>query len=264
MNVATPHSLPDGDNSSAGMSVSAAAATKACSVSVSVSSGSGCGGPLGSICWRLRNSGVAGFAGVSPDATAVPARPAPTRNLRRGMVSSLITSSPARATARGGISFVRIRIDPTGARRNGRPDSGLLHCKLGPLACLPSCQGRAAVRCSIAASHRGSHGKRQSRTSQHPSRAENRYREIPPRNLAAADATSFWFAGAAVFAFLAAGVIVYRVAESDLRQPRASRPMSVASASSSSRAAADLRARRGSRSLSLSRTPRRCRETPRP
>jgi hypothetical protein len=64
----------------------------------------------------------------------------------------------------------------------------------------------------------------------HIRRAERRYRESR-RALAAADAASFWFAGAAVFAFLVAGIIVYRVAEPDLRS--ASRPMSVASTSSS-------------------------------
>jgi hypothetical protein len=41
MKVATPQSLPDGDNSSAGIMVSAAAAKNACSVAVNVSNGSG-------------------------------------------------------------------------------------------------------------------------------------------------------------------------------------------------------------------------------
>jgi hypothetical protein len=62
--------------------------------------------------------------------------------------------------------------------------------------------------------------------------AENRYRETR-RATAAADGTAYWFAAAAVFAFLTAGIIVYRVAASDLRLPSGeARPMSVAAASS--------------------------------
>src|SRR5580704_19602160 len=89
MKVATPHWLPDGDKSSAGINVSAAATTKACSVGVSVSSGSTSGGALaalGAVC----ASGATGAAKEA--ATAVPA---PIRKLRRriGLVSSAMTPS---------------------------------------------------------------------------------------------------------------------------------------------------------------------------
>ena len=83
MKVATPHSLPEGENSSAGMIVSAAATKKACSVAVSVSSGSGSGAGDGAGV----PCGLCASAGVRPVATAVPA---PSRKLRRaiGILSS--------------------------------------------------------------------------------------------------------------------------------------------------------------------------------
>jgi hypothetical protein len=57
-----------------------------------------------------------------------------------------------------------------------------------------------------------------------------RYRR---RDSATADAPAYWFAGVAVFAFLAAGIIVYRVAASDLRlAPSDTSTMSVAATSS--------------------------------
>src|ERR1700683_3881220 len=89
MKVATPHWLPDGDKSSAGISVSAAATKKACSVAVSVSSGSASGGALaalGPVC------GPAATGGAKDAATAVPA---PMRKLRRriGLLSSAMAPS---------------------------------------------------------------------------------------------------------------------------------------------------------------------------
>src|SRR5579871_1990660 len=98
MNVATPHSLPDGDNSSAGMNASAAATTKACSVGVSVSSGSGAGATVTGC--AAAGAGFAALAEVIPVATAVPATPAPHKNLRRGIVSSAMASLPGRGVAR--------------------------------------------------------------------------------------------------------------------------------------------------------------------
>src|SRR5580704_348010 len=89
MKVATPHWLPDGDRSSAGISVSAAATKKACSVCVNVSSGSASGvlAALGAVC------ASAATGGAKDAATAVPA---PIRKLRRriGLLSSAI--APAR------------------------------------------------------------------------------------------------------------------------------------------------------------------------
>src|SRR5579862_734478 len=90
MKVATPHWLPDGDKSSAGINVSAAATKKACSVAVSVSSGSTSGATLaapGALC-------ASAATGAANDAaTAVPA---PIRKLRRriGLLSS--TMAPSR------------------------------------------------------------------------------------------------------------------------------------------------------------------------
>src|SRR5580704_13933655 len=89
--MAQPQSLPEGDSSSAGIMVSTAATTKACSVSLSRSSGSACGAAGG-----VAAAGACASAGavwVKPVATAVPARPAPTRNFRRGIVSSVIAPS---------------------------------------------------------------------------------------------------------------------------------------------------------------------------
>src|SRR5262245_51786269 len=86
MKVATPHSLPEGESSSAGMIVSAAATKKACSVAVSVSSGwgSGAGDAAGVPCGFCASAGA---VGARPVATAVPA---PSRKLRRaiGILSS--------------------------------------------------------------------------------------------------------------------------------------------------------------------------------
>src|SRR5581483_4393620 len=119
MNVATPHSLPDGDRSSAGMNVSTAATTKACSVGVSVSSGSGCGAAAaGCAPATAAFAACACAAGAIPAATAVPATPAPHRNLRRGIVSSAMASLPCRGIARLR-SRLRGRIDQTGAALNG-------------------------------------------------------------------------------------------------------------------------------------------------
>src|ERR1700684_289100 len=89
MKVATPHWLPDGDKSSAGISVSATATKKACSVGVSVSNGSTSGGVLevpGAVC------ASAATGGAKDAATAVPA---PMRKLRRriGLLSSAIAPS---------------------------------------------------------------------------------------------------------------------------------------------------------------------------
>src|SRR3984885_7775034 len=89
MKVATPHWLPDGDKSSAGISVSAAATKKACSVAVNVSSGSTSGGALamlGAVC------ASAATGGAKDAATAVPA---PIRKLRRriGLLSSAMAPS---------------------------------------------------------------------------------------------------------------------------------------------------------------------------
>src|SRR5580693_6105320 len=89
MNVATPHWLPDGDKSSAGINVSAAATKKACSVAVSVSSGSASDGGLavlGAVC------ASAATGGAKDAATAVPA---PIRKLRRriGILSSAMAPS---------------------------------------------------------------------------------------------------------------------------------------------------------------------------
>jgi hypothetical protein len=57
---------------------------------------------------------------------------------------------------------------------------------------------------------------------------ENRYRESR-RDSATGDATTYWFAGAAIFAFLTAGIMVYRVTASDLRLgPRDTKTISVA------------------------------------
>src|SRR6202047_3095590 len=89
MKMATPHWLPDGDKSSAGISVSAAATKKACSVAVSVSSGSTSGGTLaalGAVCASTATGGA------KDAATAVPA---PIRKLRRriGLLSSAMTPS---------------------------------------------------------------------------------------------------------------------------------------------------------------------------
>src|SRR5580704_11943359 len=90
MKVATPHWLPDGDKSSAGISVSAAATQKACSVCVSVSSGSTSGGALAGLAAVCASAAT---GGARDAATAVPA---PIRKLRRriGLLSSAI--APAR------------------------------------------------------------------------------------------------------------------------------------------------------------------------
>jgi hypothetical protein len=99
MKVATPHWLPDGDSSSAGIRVSEAATQKACSVGVSVNNGSGAASvaspcAVGSVDW----------ASPRPDweklvAAAVPA------NLRRGIVSSLMKPTLARRR----IAFPKVR-----------------------------------------------------------------------------------------------------------------------------------------------------------
>src|SRR5262245_65077937 len=84
MKVATPHWLPEGDSSSAGMIVSVAATKKACSVAVRVSSGSGSATAAAAAAGACA---CAGAAGASPAATAVPA---PRRKLRLaiGLLSS--------------------------------------------------------------------------------------------------------------------------------------------------------------------------------
>src|SRR5260221_7766685 len=89
MKVATPHALPDGDNSSAGMRVSTAATMKACSVAVSVSSGSASGDAWAA----LAGAAVWAAAGPPVASAAVPTM-APLRKPRRGMVSSAIKSLP--------------------------------------------------------------------------------------------------------------------------------------------------------------------------
>ena len=61
----------------------------------------------------------------------------------------------------------------------------------------------------------------------------NRYRE-GHRQYTAANATAYWFSGAAIFAFLAAGVIIFHVAAADIRlAPSDIKPMSVAATSTS-------------------------------
>src|SRR5580700_9750277 len=112
MKVATPHWLPDGDKSSAGISVSAAAIKKACSVGVSVSSGSTSGGTLATFAALCAPAAT----GAAKDAaTAVPA---PNRKLRRrtGLPSSVMEPSPRAASARRNTPSA-VRLIPNGARR---------------------------------------------------------------------------------------------------------------------------------------------------
>src|SRR5215470_15311486 len=88
MKVATPQSLPDGDNSSAGMRVSTTATMKACSVAVSVSSGSASAGGI-----EETGAAVCAAAGPPVASAAVPTT-APLRKSRRGMVSSTMELPP--------------------------------------------------------------------------------------------------------------------------------------------------------------------------
>ena len=94
MKIATPQSLPDGESSSAGISVSTAATMKAAS---------GGGQRDERLGVRLRaepprpaaSAAGCGCASRSeiPAAIAVPARPAPSRNFRRGSASSVMETS---------------------------------------------------------------------------------------------------------------------------------------------------------------------------
>src|ERR1700733_2180544 len=123
MKVATPHWLPDGDKSSAGISVSAAATKKACSVAVNVSSGSTSGGALamlGAVC------ASAATGGAKDAATAVPA---PIRKLRRriGLLSSAMAPSrfPIFCSCPGSARLPALGLDHRlGVRRGQELDQG--------------------------------------------------------------------------------------------------------------------------------------------
>jgi hypothetical protein len=99
MKAATPQSLPDGDNSSAGMMVSTAATMKACSVAVRVSSGSASGAAADNVADAPADD--AGWASAGIDRTVVSAAAVPTaplRKSRRGMVSSAMKLLPRPVT----------------------------------------------------------------------------------------------------------------------------------------------------------------------
>src|ERR1700722_1068519 len=102
--------------------VSTAATTKACSVSLSRSSGSACGATGAAAAGVADACASAAVVWVKPVATAVPARPAPTRNFRRGIVSSVIAPSPAGALP----SRYRLLLD------NPWPERAFFEVGLGP------------------------------------------------------------------------------------------------------------------------------------
>src|SRR5262245_3535230 len=95
MKVATPHSLPEGERSSAGMIVSTAATMNACSASLSASKGSEVLAAAVGLAGGWLGTGVCGVAGelATPAAAAVPATPTPTKESPRGLVSPAMRSS---------------------------------------------------------------------------------------------------------------------------------------------------------------------------
>src|SRR5882724_2150790 len=132
MKIATPQSLPEGESSSAGINVSTAATMNAASGAVSVTKGSG---SCGDGCAAGDAAGVgccASTGSAIPAAIAVPARPAPSKNLRRGNVSSAIKASPKHLPMARTLRIERdrgFRLGPSAASLSRY--SGLRECERG-------------------------------------------------------------------------------------------------------------------------------------